>query len=236
MSAIIDRESAARVINEAEATIEQTGEKFNKIINDLYNLSTVVKSKTGTTMYKAMTDFYNDLKTIGNDLESKFTGSDGVNNTLMQLINNSADTDSGFYSLTTGAFPTVQGTMPQPHDVLTGIGELGDIANILQSYSNNLSELETVFTDTINKYKELYDLAQEGPYEAVQDNAHNAAEVVRGISQSVNNHISEFSSQFNEHIDYWAQKNNQYDAASKAAIDVCKNIASDCVISLPKAE
>lgn len=235
MSAIIDRASAAKAINEAEATIEQSGDKINKLLTDIYNLSGVIKAHTGTPMYEAMISFHDSLKSIGNSLEARFTSTDGVNSHLMQLVNNSGDTDGSTYSLNVGGYVKITATQPRSSDVTTGIGNLSDIGNSLQSYANNMHELEEVFSATVLQYQTLYNLAQEGPHDTIGQNAHDAAETVRDIAQEINSRIVEFSNQLNNHIDYWAEKNNQIDAASKAAIDVCKGIAKDCVIKLPLA-
>ena len=233
MSAIIDRQSAAAQINEAEHSIEEASTRIKGIADEISNLSNVVKAQSNSTMFKAMKDFYDDLNTEAKGLREKFTGSDGVNNNLMQLVNNSGDTDSGTFRLNVGNYAGEAGNPPKPHDVLTGIGNLNDIYNLMTSYSNKMKELDSHFTNAINAYKKLFQLADE--HDDIRNSSHSAAESVRNIANVINGDASQFSSQLGHHIEYWAEKEKKLDAASQTAIKNCETLAKNSTITLPTA-
>ena len=220
----INREQAKAAIDQADAALADLGNRLQSIDVNVWDLAKVLRADEGTQMCNANDTFGEKIANVSRQMADQMPE---LNRELISLVNSGGEAIGQTVTFSNNTYSTFN------HDHIgkvsdeVGMTSLNDLMNILQSFSNRISEFDGVVEEAIAGYKRLYDVAAN--YPDVQAKANSTCNTLRDFANTVKEAVDAYKADIDQYAQEFYNTSTAHDAAAEAVLNGIQNVATGTI-------
>ena len=220
----INREEAAAAINQADAVLSELGNRLKSIEVNVWDLANVLRAEEKSQMGLSNDTFGERLENLSIEIAAQMPQ---LNKELISLVNSGGEAIGATVQYQNNHYNhCIHDKIGKVSDEV-GITSLNDLMNILQSFSNRISEFDGVVDEGIACYKRLFDIAAN--YPDIQAKANTTCNTLRDFANKLKEAVDTYKADIDDYVRSFYNTSIAHDLATESLLNRIKNISTGTI-------